>query len=370
MIETLRSPLLVSKSKKGLFKYWNCFVTTDENGTWLTAEYWQQKKDGSESTKTVSTPKKIERKNVGKANETDEQQQAESELNSLVNKQLDKGYWIEGQEPAVLLLPMLAQDYSQHWSKLVGMEVIAQPKLDGVRCLFNNKRGAYSRKGKPFIEAVQRLFKLNIPDNITVDGELLLPDPYTFQQTVSAIKKERPETLLLQYVVYDLIDEHNVKAPYTDRYSALLELDEIDLIHSTVITIEDESSVDTFHDEMLSAGYEGVMLRNPDGVYEINNRSFHLLKCKRFVTEEFLIVGCEQEIVTVDGETQTAAVFVCSTVDGNQFNVRMKASHKDRVQMWTDREQYTNQWLTVQYQELTDGGVPRFPVGLTIRNYE
>jgi DNA ligase-1 len=26
--------------------------------------------------------------------------------------------------------------------------------------------------------------------------------------------------------------------------------------------------------------------------------------------------------------------------------------------------------LTVRYQELTDGGVPRFPVGVAVRDYE
>jgi len=31
---------------------------------------------------------------------------------------------------------------------------------------------------------------------------------------------------------------------------------------------------------------------------------------------------------------------------------------------------YIGQQLTVRYQELTDDGVPRFPVGIAIRNYE
>ena len=31
---------------------------------------------------------------------------------------------------------------------------------------------------------------------------------------------------------------------------------------------------------------------------------------------------------------------------------------------------YIGEMLTVRYQELTDDGVPRFPVGIAIRDYE
>jgi len=31
---------------------------------------------------------------------------------------------------------------------------------------------------------------------------------------------------------------------------------------------------------------------------------------------------------------------------------------------------YYGKWLTVKYQELSKDGIPRFPVGISFRNYE
>ena len=41
-----------------------------------------------------------------------------------------------------------------------------------------------------------------------------------------------------------------------------------------------------------------------------------------------------------------------------------------RKEYWENRDQYTGQMLTVKHQGVSVEGIPRFPVGLAIRNYE
>ena len=57
-----------------------------------------------------------------------------------------------------------------------------------------------------------------------------------------------------------------------------------------VTEMSDISKLNGFHDEFASEGYEGIMLRNPDSKYEFK-RSKHLQKYKKFIDEEFEVIG-------------------------------------------------------------------------------
>lgn len=70
-------------------------------------------------------------KNIGKKNETTPEQQALLEAESKYNKQLDKGYTVDGSPPKVdTILPMLAHKFSEFSHKIV-YPAYVQPKLDG-----------------------------------------------------------------------------------------------------------------------------------------------------------------------------------------------------------------------------------------------
>ena len=60
----------------------------------------------------------------------------------------------------------------------------------------------------------------------------------------------------------------------------------------------------------------------------------------------------------------------CQTPDGQTFAVRPTGTHEERKVLFENGDEYIGQQLTVKYQELTDEGIPRFPVGIAIRNYE
>lgn len=74
-------------------------------------------------------------------------------------------------------------------------------------------------------------------------------------------------------------------------------------------------------------------------------------------------VGCEEG----RGKLAGAAIFVCKTSKGDVFNVKMKGSIDKLRAIWQARESYVGKLLTVQYQELTTAGIPRFPIGARLK---
>ena len=108
------------------------------------------------------------------------------------------------------------------------------------------------------------------------------------------------------------------------------------------------------------------MIRDKDSVYEVGQRSNYLLKFKDFQTEEYEITGAN----TGHGRDANAVVWICKTKSGHQFTVRPEGTIVDREKWYKNRDDYLGKLLTVRFQNLTALGVPRFPVGVTVRDYE
>ena len=56
--------------------------------------------------------------------------------------------------------------------------------------------------------------------------------------------------------------------------------------------------------------------------------------------------------------------------DDKKFNARMMGTLEERKTIFTNKQRYIGKMLTVRYQQLTEDGVPRFPVGVAVRDYE
>ena len=136
--------------------------------------------------------------------------------------------------------------------------------------------------------------------------------------------------------------------------------------------------VDLANALLVAQGFEGIMCRNLSGPYLFKNRSNDLLKFKAFEDAEFTIVGAKPGVSTEKG----AIVFECSVsaIGGDAdstFDVRPRGSVEKRRQMYLEKDRYIGKQLTVRYQPHTndadrqnDTGIPRFPVGIDIRDYE
>ena len=74
-----------------------------------------------------------------------------------------------------------------------------------------------------------------------------------------------------------------------------------------------------------------------------------------------------QHATSLSGESAELAVFVCRTAEGLQFHVRPRGTTEEWATMYRERASYVGRPLTVSYQNLTDEGIPRFPVGIGCR---
>ena len=247
------------------------------------------------------------------------------------------------------ILPMLANKWEDR-KKYISTPFYVQPKLDGVRLLVSNK-GCFSRTGKP-VKGVDHLSK-GLKEGEWLDGECYDPD-MSFEDITSAFKTNPTS---LKFYVFDYFDMNRPDLPFTERMKKVTV--ETQLVHN-------EAAVKKYHDTFVEQGHEGVMIRDRNSTYEVGKRSNYLLKYKEFQTEEYEITGAK----TGHGRDADAVVWVCKTQDGQEFTVRPEGTIAQREEHYKNHKKYLGKMLTVRFQNLTALGVPRFPVGVCIRDYE
>ncbi len=161
------------------------------------------------------------------------------------------------------------------------------------------------------------------------------------------------------------------KIPGTPDQSELMKSLSSSAVELTAnIYVVKEDQLEEIHDLFVDEGYEGLMLRNLEMPYEFS-RSWNLVKYKVMKDSEFKIVDAEQAL---KGKQRGAIIWICETPQGDRFNVVPNGTIESRKKLWAEWEANPNDFigkeLTVQYQELTPKGIPRFPKGLAIRDYE
>lgn len=381
-------PRLYKKTNTGALQMWDIFVTAkEESGNTFGEVVTVFGQLGTDKPQRTSDPIK-EGKNIGKKNETSALEQAVKEATSKWEKQKKKGY-IESKEAAMNqevdtelveggVFPMLAQPYSKHAAK-VKYPAYIQPKLDGIRCIatvINGKATLWSRTRKQITSMphiVQELEDTFVDQTITLDGELYNHElKADFETIVSLVRQEEPDQELkhrmVQYHVYDMVSDKQ----FVDRNDELIR--ELGTANPSIIRIVQTGMVSNEEEVMLtfanmrSVGYEGSMLRNAESLYETNKRSYGLQKVKEFDDAEFEIAGITEGRGKLVGH---AATFVLKTADGKTFEAKMSGSIEMLKKYFDDHSLWQGKKLTVKYQGLTGAeGVPRFPVGIAVRDYE
>jgi len=277
-------------------------------------------------------------------------------------------------------LPMLAHKWPEK-AKHVVFPCVVQPKFDGTRtvavcglklgvpCLFSRQRKAY-----PHLEHIQAVV-CQLPKGLLLDGELYRHD-LDFNEIVGTIKKktltkaDEPKHALIQLHCYDIVDE---KKTFEERFAVLKGLfSEYKKVIGDVLVlcptemVAKKEDLKPKHDEYVADGYEGLMIRNVLGLYEVGHRSTDLLKMKEFQDDEFKIVGFYEG----EGGDKGLVIWRCVTKEGKLFGCRPHGTHEDRAELFKHGKDYVGKMLTVRFQELTPDGIPRFPVGIAVRDYE
>jgi DNA ligase-1 len=176
---------------------------------------------------------------------------------------------------------------------------LASIKLDGIRCLIIDGQ-AVTRSLKPIPNEHIRA-ALSRPEFNGLDGEILCADatdPDCYRKTNSAVMsvKGEPE---FKFYVFDMWGV-GIDAPFHSRFRALKNFALYD--HITVLAhneIEDMDRLEEFEQNVVDGGHEGIMLRDPNGVYKHGRSTAKeqiLLKVKRFTDSEAEVIGVQEEM--------------------------------------------------------------------------
>jgi DNA ligase-1 len=354
---------------------------------------------------------KCKPKNIGKKNETTAAEQAILELQSRYNKKLDQGYKVSieeaksksGTDVSGNLKPMLAHQYEDK-AHTIKFPVLSQYKYDGIRGLvaitikndiskLNIEIKATTRNGKPiqlwtniyndFVSLANNMFYRGISE-IILDGEFY-SNILKFEVINGIVKNHKNYTITelnkMFYICFDVVklcDDFQSRFYHNELIESVkfetgidglisneIPLDNSKLKHVKIaptFVVNSKESLSEILTCALSNGYEGLMIRPFNGYYECK-RSKNLLKLKLMQDDEF-------EIVDVEEGADEIGIFVCETSKGDTFKVNFKKTLEEKQDILKNKNDYIGKKLTVQFQEYTTYGIPRFPVGIRIRDGE
>lgn len=319
-------------------------------------------------------------------------EQIESRIQSRVNKQLDKGYVYdikvaECMKPVNSLgfvKPMLAKKSEDvDMERMMSRPFWLQNKLDGNRCMVHNcgELVAYTRNGKEFktLEHILAPLRKVLPSDYTLDGEMYVHG-VPLQTLVSWGKRLQPDTLKLQYHVYDLVSD----SPVTDRLTELGAIlralkpsgyNPITPVFSRLITPENRANFEGLGIALSSARslkYEGLIFRSDYALnrgafelvgYEDGKRSGSLIKIKDWDSKEF-------KILDIRKSADEWAVLQCENPNGPTFWVSCPGDMNFKRRVLNNKQSYIGKMVTVKFAYYTADGVPFQPVAEAIRDYE
>jgi DNA ligase-1 len=293
----------------------------------------------------------------------------------------------EDKQP-IVVRPMLANKFSFEAYEKKGkaykipFPAYIQPKLDGLRCVSYIKNGEViieSRTGMkyqnfgPLKSELKELFK-KLPKNFYFDGELYT-DEIPFE-TISGLIRQHEDKVteedlklinMIKYYIYDFVDLDKLDLTFEERNAYLSKnlAQSAHIMPVETILLDDYTDVQKYHDTYVQDGFEGVMVRAKEGIYEINKRSKYLQKYKEFFEDEFKIVGFHDE----DGQ-KGAVIWEIITKYDVKVDITPRGSLEYRRELFKNGNSYIGKLLTVIHFGYTNKGSLRIPKGKAIReNY-
>lgn len=309
-----------------------------------------------------------------------------------VNKVLKK---FKDIAPVPVFECMLAHDGANHESKITGKKLV-EPKLDGVRCLTvidyeNQTVIQYTRNGKVlenFTHITEYLAKhINeFGRSMVLDGEVVST---SFQALMKEVhRKENVQAGDARLVLFDCLPlvefKQGVSVMGLKRRREFLKNWQNIFADSGFIEIvaqrefdldilTDEIEFKDYNQEMVEAGFEGIMIKDPDSKYECK-RSTAWLKQKPFIEVSLTITGYEEG--TGRNEGRLGAIICEGEDDGKTISVNCGSgfSDSDRDELWAGRDSLVGQVVEVRADAITqnqDGSYSlRFPRFKTFRGFK
>ena len=239
-----------------------------------------------------------------------------------------------------------------------------EPKLDGARVLLvvseDNTATCYSRNGKifdnfPHVEqqvlsnayAIRAYLKTN--GGFVLDGEIM---GKSFQDLMrQAQRKENVQTQDTVFNVFDILPLEDFKRGFwnaqlrkrlailTDMQRVFDAMPNVTRVDSQIVvdlnTEEGRAKLHEYATEMVTAGFEGIMIKDMEAPYECKRNTFWM-KWKPVITVDLPVIALEEGTGRNKGRL---GALVCSGIDhGKDITVNVGSGFSD-----TERDLFWNQ---------------------------
>ena len=401
------SKTLISKDSKGKIRVVEIFYEGDET----TRIYTIYRYTGQFEGKLTTQPKIIVDK--GKATRNIHEQ-VELQFNALVKGYKDKGYieleneidnynseelyQLLGESPTGsngVVKPMLAKQADKVTNtKIFDKEWLASRKIDGLRCiiylgddgkLHTSSRGATNYDSAMFEilthPALIKLFKNN--KGLMLDGECY-HHGYTLQQinSIARTQKVAKDLEVLQFYWYDIVDLNN---PFKSRlakmksiaeelkeYGAEIGWDPDRIFKENELRIQFVPQVEVsgwdnmmkLHNEYVSEGWEGLVIRDPERPYKPNGRTNDMIKIKVYKDDCFKVIDKEAGL-----RGSEDMVFIMEMPDGRTFKAKPFGDREQKEEYWINFDKkYKGHIGECKFFYYSDDGIPLQPAFKAFRD--
>ena len=261
----------------------------------------------------------------------------------------------------------LAHDSANHEKKMIGKKQV-EVKLDGVRVITiiqgDTSHGKFSRvemfsrNGKQFhnfghiISEIEEVIKDNPPPyDLVLDGEVMSAN---FQDLMKQVHrkdgKQSTDAVLHLFDMCPLSEfqkgmwdkpqsfrSQAVKAWVEQHKDVLNHVQTLDWEDVDLDTQEGQDRFVELNKAAVDGGYEGVMIKDPNAVYECK-RTHSWLKAKPFIEVTLKVVAVEEG--TGRNEGRLGAVIVEGEDDGYNYSLNCGSGFTDaqRDEFWAERD--------------------------------
>ena len=280
--------------------------------------------------------------------------------------------------------PLLAGKFDSEKAKF---PYAATPKIDGIRFLMVGG-AALTRSFKPIRnEYLQKILSSNLPEGI--DGELTSGS--TFQECSSIMRiKGEPD---FKVWIFDFVNPKGELKPYKERMDELRKFENFNIPSYEILfpkIVSNQEQIDQLMINNLNAGYEGLMLRDPNGIYKFGRSSVKeniLLKVKEFMDDEAEIISFREKMINTNeglkdnfGRTKrsscqdglkpsgTLGGFILRNSEGLEFSCGSGLNDALRDEVWKNKSKYLGKLVKYKFMSKGIKNLPRHPVFMGFRD--
>ena len=273
--------------------------------------------------------------------------------------------------------PMGAIQLEKNENKII-FPADCQPKLDGFRgiAIGGNKIQIVSKNGLPYphLEKIKKELKTFplIKQGYKLDGEIYLHNKSLGElRSVLGRKKLNTEKVILdekniKYCVFDVIMDNVSSGKRLEILKNIFNNWKSDLVNLVEIkTVNSIEEVYKLRNNYLDNNFEGIIIRNRNGMYTPGKISRNVFRSKEFKKEVFKIIDA------LEGKGNNKGTVLwklqCLKDKNKSFTAKPIGTKEERTKLFQEKEKYIGKKINIKYFDIDikTGCVSRHPVAIT-----